>query len=222
MTEWLWRICTSIVPDHSPPVEAANSLPVEGCQAPPDGVVASYLHQLIPLLWRGGKRSLTGWLPRICTRQFPSCGGVASEALTGWLWRVCASIVSDHSPPVEGCQAPPDGVVAWVLYQLIPLLWRGGKRSLTGWLRGVSAQVWCWTIPFLWRGVRPVHFVVYAFSNYAEVLHNVTPFVLLQQSAVLSDGVVVAYLYKYSAGYRYWRGPSKNTLTRIRIPVLTS
>ena len=63
---------------------------------------------------------------------------------------------------------------------------------------------------------------MHAFSNYAVVLHNVTPFVLLQQTVVLSDGVVVACLYKYGAGYRYWRGPSKNTLTRIRIPVLTS
>ena len=41
-----------------------------------------------------------------------------------------------NSPPVEGCQAKLDGVVVWVLYQLIPLLWRGVKRSLTGWLCG--------------------------------------------------------------------------------------
>ena len=81
LTGWLHRICTNIVPDHS--------LPVEGCQAPLDGVVASYLHQTIPLLWRGGRRSLTGWLHRICT-----------------------NIVPDHSPPVEGWQAQPDGVVA--------------------------------------------------------------------------------------------------------------
>ena len=42
-----------------------------------DGVVASFLHKSIPLLWRGDKRSLTGWLCHFCTRQFSSCGGVA-------------------------------------------------------------------------------------------------------------------------------------------------
>ena len=71
------------MPDHSSPVE--------GCQAPLDGVVASYLHQTIPLLWRGGRRSLTGWLHR------------------GAVEKVSALV---HSPPVEGWQAQPDGVVA--------------------------------------------------------------------------------------------------------------
>ena len=54
-------------------------------------------------------------------------------------------------------------------------------------------------IPLLWRGVKPVHFVMHVFSSCVEVLHNVTPFVPLQQTAVLFDGVVVACLYKYSA-----------------------
>ena len=31
----------------------------------------------------------------------------------------------------------------------------------------------------------PVHFVMYAFSNHAVVLHNVTPIDLLAQSAIL-------------------------------------
>ncbi len=35
-----------------------------------------------------------------------------------------------------------------------------------------------------------MHFVIYAFSNHAEVLHSVTPIDLLVQSVVLSDGVV--------------------------------
>ena len=30
-----------------------------------------------------------------------------------------------HSPPLEGWQAKPDGVVVVVPHQLIPLLWRG-------------------------------------------------------------------------------------------------
>ena len=59
-----------------------NSPPVEGCQAPLDGVVVAGLHQSIPLLWRGVKFRLTGRLCRVCTSQFPSCGG--------------------NSPPVEG------------------------------------------------------------------------------------------------------------------------
>ena len=42
-----------------------------------------------------------GRLHRVCTRQFPSCGGVAGFSLTGWL--------------------------AAVLHPAIPLLWRGGR-----------------------------------------------------------------------------------------------
>ena len=44
-----------------------------------------------------------------------------------------------------------------------------------------------------------MHFVMHAFSNHVEVLHNVTPIDLLVQVAVLSDGVVVSYLHKHSA-----------------------
>ena len=40
-----------------------------------------------------------------------------------------------------------------------------------------------------------MHFVMYAFSNHAVVLHNVTPIDLPAQSAVLSDGVVVEVLH---------------------------
>ena len=48
---------------------------------------------------------------------------------------------ADHSPPVEGWRAKPDGVVVWVLYQLIPLLWRGGGRSPTGWLPRICTSI---------------------------------------------------------------------------------
>ena len=41
---------------------------------------------------------------------------------------------------------------------------------------------------------------MHAFNNHVKVLHDVTPIDLLAQSAVLSDGVVVACLYKYSVG----------------------
>ena len=37
-------------------------------------------------------------------------------------------------------------------------------------------------------------FVMHAFNNHVEVLHNVTPIDLLAQSAVLSDGVVMLHL----------------------------
>ena len=40
-----------------------------------------------------------------------------------------------------------------------------------------------------------MHFVMSAFSNHAVVLHNVTPFVQLQQTVVLSDGAVAPYLH---------------------------
>ena len=36
-----------------------------------------------------------------------------------------------------------------------------------------------------------MHFVMHAFNNHVEVLHNVTPIDLPAQLAVLSDGVVV-------------------------------
>ena len=48
LTGWLYRSAHG----NSPPLEAA-----------------------IPLLWRGGRRSLTGWWHHVCTRQFPSTGG---------------------------------------------------------------------------------------------------------------------------------------------------
>ena len=41
-----------------------------------------------------------------------------------------------------------------------------------------------------------MHFVIHVFSNHAEVLHSVTPIDLPVQSAILSDGVVVACLHK--------------------------
>ncbi len=43
-----------------------------------------------------------------------------------------------------------------------------------------------------------MHFVIHVFSNHVMVLHDVTPIDLLGQSAVLSDGVVVARLYRQS------------------------
>ena len=40
-----------------------------------------------------------------------------------------------------------------------------------------------------------MHFVMHAFNNHVKVLHNAAPFVQLQQTAVLSDGVVVEVLH---------------------------
>ena len=58
--------------------------------------------------------------------------------LRGTVEKVSALV---HSPPLEGWQAKPDGVVAKVLYQSIPLLWKGGRHK---------------------------HFVMHAFSNHVE------------------------------------------------------
>ena len=54
-----------------------------------------------------------------------------------------------------------------------------------------------------------MHFVMHAFSNHVEVLHNVMPLDLLVQSAVLSDEVVVAALqnqYIHPSNYDTGRG----------------
>ena len=68
-----------------------------------------------------------------------------------------------------------DGVVVPCLYDLrcrtIPLLWRGGKRSLTGWFSAYP--------PFR------ISLSLSDLDTHAKVLHNVTPFVPLQQTAVL-------------------------------------
>ena len=102
--------------------------------------------------------------------------------MTGWLPRICTSIVSDHSPPVEGWQAKLDGVVASYLhkYSAGPSPSCGGEMSSTDTLGAIASRLYPVTQP---DGV------------VVEVLHNVTPFVLLQQTAVLSDGVVASYLY---------------------------
>ena len=145
---------------------------------------------------------LTGWLLQFCTSQFPSCGG----------W-----------------QASPDGVVVAVLHQSIPLLWRGGRPKHFAMHAfsnhvvvlhnvtpidllaqsvvlsdGVVVAVLYQSIPLLWRGGRPKHFAMHAFSNHVVVLHNVTPIDLLAQSVVLSDGVVAAVLHQSIP--LLWRG----------------
>ena len=66
---------------------------------------------------------------------------------------------------------------------------------------------------------RPMHFVMYAFSNHVRVLHNVTPIDLLDQSAVLSDGVVLVGLHQtipllWRGGRRSLTGWSRRFCTR--------
>ena len=53
-----------------------------------------------------------------------------------------------------------------------------------------------------------MHFVMHVFNNHVEVLHNVTPFVLLQQMAVLSDRVVVEVLHQLIP--LLWRGGGRS------------
>ena len=94
---------------------------------------------------------------------------------------------------------------------------------LTGRLWHVCISM-CQTIPLLWRGGRHKHFVMHAFSNHVEVLHSVTPIVLLQQTAVLSDGAVVACLYKYvpdhSPPVEGWQAPPDGVLWRVCISIV--
>ena len=103
---------------------SVNSPPVEGWQAKLDGVVASYLHLAIPLLWRGGKRSLTGWLPRICTNIVPD----HSPPVEGWRRGGVLVSALGNSLPVEGWGRFSTGWLPSYLHLAIPLLWRGGRR----------------------------------------------------------------------------------------------
>ena len=100
MTGWLSRVCISMVPDHSPPVE--------GCQAPLDGVVVSCLHMaaqpdevVVSCLYKYGagpfpscggvageaRRGVVSCLYKYGAGPFPSCGGVAGEARRGGVLR---------------------------------------------------------------------------------------------------------------------------------------
>ena len=176
------------------------------------GLLKKCLHWYIPLLWRGGRRSLTGWLWWFCTRQLPSTvhDGTFSTAPKYHHQKNLTARAIEFMEMVG---------------RTIPLLWRGVRRSLTGWLwwfctrqlpstvhdgtfstapkyhhqKNLTARAIEFmkmvgrTIPFLWRGVKPVHFAMHAFSNHVEVLHNVTPIDLPVQSAVLSDGVVSSW-----------------------------
>ena len=56
-----------------------------------------------------------------------------------------------------------------------------------------------------------MHFVMHAFSNYVEGLHNATPIDLLAQSAVLSDGVVFCTL-------TIFMNPNHLAATQLRKP----
>ena len=114
LTGWLWRVCTSQFPSCGGEMSSTDTLGrlhrVLHTAAPLDGVVASCLHQSIPLLWS----------------QFPSCGGeMSSTDILGRLHRVL------HTAALL------DGVVVACLHQSIPLRWRGVKLRLTGWLHHV-------------------------------------------------------------------------------------
>ena len=130
-----------------------NSPPVEGWQAKLDGVVVPFCTRQFPSYGRRMSSTDTlGWLYGFCTRQFPSCGGGNSPPVEGCqapldgvvfciTTKSTKTVRADNSPPVEGWQAKLDGVVFCIttkstktVRQIIPLLWRGGRRSLTGWL----------------------------------------------------------------------------------------
>ena len=80
-----------------------------------DGVVVACLHQTIPLLWRGGRH-----------KHF------VMHAFNNHV-----KVLHDVAPIdlLAQSAALSDGVVVACLHNAIPLLWRGGRRSLTGWLQ---------------------------------------------------------------------------------------
>ncbi len=182
---------------------------MEGWQAQPDGVVVPYLHNLIPLLWRGGRHK------HFVMHAFNNHVKVLHD-VTPIDLLVQSAVLSD-------------GVFVPYLHNLIPLLWRGGRpmhfvmHAFNNHVKvlhdvtpidllvqsavlsdGVFVPYLHNLIPLLWRDVRPMHFVMHAFNNHVKVLHDVTPIDLLVQSAVLSDGVVVPYLHNLIP--LLWRG----------------
>ncbi len=97
---------------------------------------------------------------------------------------------ADHSPPVEGCQAPPDGVVVAHLH--IP------NR-----LHYIIMQPICWVLARYWvliqRVPKPLHMlgtcvistavhhqIMFSINQMAQtVFHNVVPFVAVAQTVVI-------------------------------------
>ena len=103
------------------------------------------------------------------------------------------------------------GLLKRWLHWYIPLLWRGGRRSLTGWLWWFCTRQLPLTVPKIlfqqphmpslkYRSAQteplaPLGFgshkldgvrrIMYEFSNQVEILYNVTPIDLLVQSAIL-------------------------------------
>ena len=79
-------------------VGADYSPPVEGCQAPPDGVVFC-----VPTIF-----TLTN---RLRHQIMQTTRNASSLHVYRLRHQIMQTVGADYSPPVEGCQAPPDRVV---------------------------------------------------------------------------------------------------------------
>ena len=158
-----------------PAVGADYSPPVEGCQASPDGVVVACLHKpnrlrhiiVQPIYW-----VLAQYYVLIQRALKPPAVG------------------ADYSPPVEGWQASPDGVVVACLHKPNRL-----RHIIVQPIYWVLARYWV----FIKRVPKPLHMlgtcaisiaarhqIMVSINQMAQpVLHNVTPFVAVAQTAVL-------------------------------------
>ena len=158
-----------------PAVGADYSPPVEGWQASPDGVVVACLHKpnrlrhiiVQPIYW-----VLAQYYVLIQRALKPPAVG------------------ADYSPPVEGWQASPDGVVVACLHKPNRL-----RHIIVQPIYWVLARYWV----FIQRVPKPLHMlgtcaisiaarhqIMVSINQMAQpVLHNVTPFVAVAQTAVL-------------------------------------
>ena len=157
----------------------ANSPPVEGWQAQPDGVVVAYLHspnclhhQFMQMVGADHSPPVEGWQaqPDGVVVAYLNKLNCLRHIITQTIYRIFARyyvliqrpskppVGADHSPPVEGWQAQPDGVVVAYLNKLNCL-----RHIITQTIYQVFARHYVLIqrlskppvgriIPLLWRG----------------------------------------------------------------------
>ena len=107
-----------------------------------DGVVVACLHQLIPLLWRGG--GLMHFVMHAFSNHVKVLHNVTPLDLLAQVAVLSDGVVVACLHQLIPLLWRGGGLMHFVmhafnnhvkvLHQLIPLLWRGGGRSPTGWL----------------------------------------------------------------------------------------
>ena len=95
--------------------------PIYGNQNHTAQAVVAYLHKAqcryIPLLWRGGRRSLTGWLCRICmiyTFIHPIYGNHYLLAQGGWICTMSALFQQSQRICTRAVVVIPNGTLSYV------------------------------------------------------------------------------------------------------------